>query len=108
MIQTEPSRVVLVTAPDPETARRLGRQVLEARLVACVNLVPGIESHYWWQGRLESAQEVLMVMKTTLDRIPMLQEAVLAAHPYDTAAFVVLPIESGSQRYLQWIQSSVA
>lgn len=108
MIELENTRVVLVTAPDPETARRIARQVLEARLVACVNLVPGVESHYWWQGRLESAQEILMVMKTTVDRIPMLQDAVLAAHPYDTAAFVVLPIESGSQRYLEWIQSSVA
>ncbi len=108
MIELENPRVVLVTAPDPETARRIARQVLEARLVACANLVPGIESHYWWQGRLESGQEVLMVMKTTAGRIPALKEAVLAAHPYDTAAFVVLPIESGSERYLDWIRSSVA
>ncbi len=108
MIELENTRVVLVTAPDPETARRIARQVLEARLVACVNLVPGVESHYWWQGRLESGQEVLMVMKTTAGRIPALKEAVLSAHPYDTAAFVVLPIESGSERYLDWIRSSVA
>ena len=108
MIELENPRVVLVTAPDPETARRIARQVLEARLVACANLVPGIESHYWWQGRIESGQEVLMVMKTTAGRIPALKEAVLAAHPYDTAAFVVLPIESGSERYLDWIRSSVA
>lgn len=108
MSDPEPSRVVLVTAPDIETARRITRQVLESRLVACVNLVPGVESHYWWQGRLESGQEVLMVMKTTEGRITSLKEAVLAAHPYDTAAFVVLPIESGSQRYLDWIRASVA
>jgi periplasmic divalent cation tolerance protein len=108
MIEPEDTRVVLVTAPDAETARRIARQVLESRLVACVNLVPGIESHYWWQGRLESGQEVLMVMKTTAGRIPELKDAVIAAHPYDTAAFVVLPIESGSGRYLDWIRSSVA
>ena len=107
MIEEEPCRVVLVTAPDSETARRIARQVLEARLVACVNLVPGIESHYWWQGRLESGLEVLMVMKTTSGRISPLKEAVLEAHPYDTAAFVVLPIESGSERYLDWIRTSV-
>lgn len=104
----ETPRVVLVTAPDPETARRIARQILESRLVACVNLVPGIESHYWWQGRIESGPEVLMVMKTTAGRIGDLKDAVLAAHPYDTAAFVVLPIESGSARYLDWIRASVA
>ena len=108
MIEAESPRVVLVTAPDAETARRIARQVLESRLVACVNLVPGIESHYWWQGRIESGQEVLMVMKTTTGRISELKDAVLAAHPYDTAAFVVLPIESGSARYLDWIRASVA
>ena len=108
MSESESPRVVLVTAPDPETARRIARQVLEARLVACVNLVPSIESHYWWQGRIESAQEVLMIMKTIAGRIADLQDAVLAAHPYDTAAFVVLPIESGSDRYLDWIRASVS
>ena len=108
MIEPENTRVVLVTAPDAETARRIARQVLESRLVACVNLVPGIESHYWWQGRIESGQEVLMVMKTTAGRISELKDAVLAAHPYDTAAFVVLPIESGSARYLDWIRASVS
>lgn len=108
MIEPENTRVVLVTAPDAETARRIARQVLESRLVACVNLVPGIESHYWWQGRIESGQEVLMVMKTTTGRIAELKDAVLAAHPYDTAAFVVLPIESGSARYLDWIRASVS
>lgn len=108
MIEPESCRVVLVTAPEVETARRIALQVLGSQLVACVNLVPGIESHYWWQGRLESGQEVLMVMKTTAGRIPALKEAVLAAHPYDTAAFVVLPIESGSERYLDWIRASVA
>lgn len=108
MSESESPRVVLVTAPDPEIARRIARQVLEARLVACVNLVPSIESHYWWQGRIESAQEVLMIMKTTTERLGDLKAAVLAAHPYDTAAFVVLPIESGSDRYLDWIRASVS
>lgn len=100
-------RVVLVTAPDLETARRLARAALEARLIACANLVPQIESHYWWQGKLESGSEVLMVMKTIPSRLPALEKLILAQHPYDTAEFVVLPLQAGSRRYLDWIAASV-
>lgn len=99
--------LILVTAPNRPTARRLARAVLEARLAACANLVPGIESHYWWQGRLERAGEVLILFKTTGDKVPALQKAILAAHPYDTPEFVVLALNSGSKRYLAWIGESV-
>ena len=100
-------RLILVTAPDLETARKLSRAALERRLVACANLVPAIESHYWWQGRIESGTEVLVLLKTTDERVSALQHLVLEQHPYDTAAFVVLPLEAGSPRYLAWIMDSV-
>ena len=61
--------VVLVTAPDVKTARKLARAALEARLIACANLIPRIESHYWWRGKIEASAEVLMVMKTTTARL---------------------------------------
>ena len=100
-------RIALVTAPDLAVARQLARGILENRLAACVNLVPGVESHYWWEGELCCETEVLMVLKTTGDKLAALEAWVLAEHPYDTPEFVVLPIESGSARYLEWITASV-
>jgi periplasmic divalent cation tolerance protein len=99
--------VVLVTAPDLKTARKLARAALEARLIACANLIPKIESHYWWQGQLESGAEVLLVLKTTTARIAALEKLIVAKHPYDTPEFLVLPISRGNKRYLEWMEQSV-
>ena len=100
--------VALVTAPDLKVARKLARAALAARLVACVNLMPRIESHYWWQGKLECSTEVLLVMKTTTTRLAALEELVVAKHPYDTPEVIVLSINRGNQRYLAWLEDSVA
>jgi len=100
--------VALVTAPDIKVARKLARAALAARLVACVNLMPRIESHYWWQGKLECSTEVLLVMKTTTTRLAALEELIVAKHPYDTPEFIVLPINRGNKRYLAWLEDSVA
>jgi len=99
--------VVLVTAPDSKVARRLAKAALKARLIACANLIPRIESRYRWQGRIESGIEVLMVLKTTADRLAALEKLVLAKHPYDTPEFVVLPVNRGNKRYLNWLETSV-
>ena len=103
----KPFAVVLVTAPDLKVARRLARGALRSRLVACANLIPKIESHYWWQGRVESGAEVLLLFKTTKARLAVLEKFILAGHPYDTPEFVVLPLTSGARRYLDWIAASV-
>ena len=98
--------IVLVTAPDLKTARRLAQAALKAKLVACANLIPKIESHYWWQGKLERGNEALMILKTTRRNLPELEKLVVALHPYDTAEFVVLPVSRGSRRYLDWWNQS--
>jgi len=98
--------IVLVTAPDLKTARALARAALDARLVACANLVPKLESHYWWQGKLERSNEVLILFKTTKVKLGALEKLVLASHPYDTPEFIALPIDSGTPRYLDWLTSS--
>ncbi|MFM7102960.1 MAG: divalent-cation tolerance protein CutA [Verrucomicrobiota bacterium] len=95
--------VVTVTAPDPDTARRLARGALEDRLAACVQILPGLESHYWWKGRLESASEVLLCFKTTPARVRPLEARVRQLHPYDTPEFLVLPVAAGLARYLDWM-----
>jgi periplasmic divalent cation tolerance protein len=99
-------RIVLVTAPDLKTARRIARAALAARLIACANLVRGLESHYRWQGKLERSAEVMMVMKTTRGRVAALERLILAQHPYDTPEFVSLPLGGGSKKYVAWLQAS--
>jgi periplasmic divalent cation tolerance protein len=98
----------MVTAPNLKTARLLAREALQDRLVACANLIPRLESHYWWQGKLEKSAEVLVVMKTTRERLQGLEQKVLGLHPYDTPEFLVLPVDGGSRRYLDWIGASVS
>mgnify|MGYP001564373771 CR=1 FL=1 len=107
MKQSSKYWIVLVTAPDAKTARKLAKLALQARLAACANLIPRIESHYWLQGKLESSDEVLMLFKTTAKHLAALEALVLAKHPYDTPEFVAVPIARGNRRYLAWLKKSV-
>ena len=99
--------LVLVTAPDLKAARRLARAALAARLIACANLVPKVESHYWWRGKIEKGAEVLLLLKTSRAKLAALEKLILAEHPYDTPEFLVVQPERGSERYLDWLQASV-
>lgn len=99
--------IVLVTVPDLKTARGLAKAALSAKLIACANLVPKIESHYWWQGKLESSAEILLVLKTTESKLAALEKLILAKHPYDTPEFLVLPVAAGSRKYLDWLAASL-
>ena len=95
--------IALVSAPDLKTARALARAALQARLIACANLIPKIESHYWWQGKIESGTEVLLVLKTQKAKLPALEKLILAKHPYETPELLVLPLSAGNNRYLDWL-----
>ena len=99
--------VVFVTAPDLTTARKLAKAALSARLAACANLIPKIESHYWWQGKLDSSAEVLIVFKTAASCLARLEKVILKNHPYDTPEFIVLSLQGGNGRYLAWLDESV-
>src|ERR1700691_1176133 len=99
--------VVLVTTPDLKTARALAKIVLQAKLIACANLVPKIESHYWWQGKIESGAEVLLILKTTKSKLAALEKLILARHPYDTPEFLVLPLSAGNKKYLDWLAQNL-
>jgi len=103
MSVTEDFAGVLVTAPDMDLARRLAKGALEAKLAACANIVPAVESHYWWKGKLESSDEVLLIFKTRQQLLPKLERAVREIHPYDTPEFVALPLTTGSRKYLAWL-----
>jgi len=97
------ARIVLITAPDDETARRIARALVEERLAACVNLVPGLHSIYRWQGAVEEADEVLLVAKTRAARVAALAARVRALHPYALPEVLALPIADGSRAYLRWV-----
>ena len=99
--------LVLVTAPDLKTARRLAQAVVAKRLAACANIVPKIESHYWWQNKLESSAEALILFKTKQQRLSRLEATVLANHPYDTPEIIALRLDRGNDKYLRWISTSI-
>lgn len=95
--------IVLVTAPNLKTARGLAKSALSARLIACANLIPKIESHYWWREKIESSAEVLLVLKTRKAKLAALEKLVLARHPNETPEYVVLPLSAGNKNYLNWL-----
>jgi periplasmic divalent cation tolerance protein len=95
--------LVFVTAPDLKTARALSKAALKAKLIACANLIPKTESHYWWRGEIESGAEVLLVLKTQKTKLAALEKLILARHPYDTPEILVLPVGAGNKKYLGWL-----
>ncbi|HEX9398629.1 MAG TPA: divalent-cation tolerance protein CutA [Anaeromyxobacter sp.] len=95
--------VVLVTTPTPERAAEIARAVVEERLAACGNVVPGLRSIYRWKGKIEDEPEALLVLKTTRARFEALRARVLALHPYEVPEVIGLHVEAGSAAYLAWI-----
>jgi periplasmic divalent cation tolerance protein len=98
--------VVLVTAKDKKEAEKIARGLLEAKLIACANIVKGIQSLFWWQGKIDSSQEVLLVLKTKKNLFKKIIAKVRSLHSYQTPEIIALPIIAGSEDYLDWIDSS--
>lgn len=101
-----PVRVVLTTCPDEETARRIARVLVEERLAACGNVVPGLVSIYRWRGEVETAGECLLLLKTRDDLLEPLGERLAALHPYDVPELLALPVIAGADGYLRWVLES--
>lgn len=96
--------VVLCTFPDIEQARQIGAALVERQVAACVNLLPGVESIYRWEGKIERAGEVLAIIKTT--RYPELELAIRELHSYEVPEVLALPVAAGSVDYLKWVEES--
>ncbi len=103
-------RAVLVytTWPSIVEAETAGRAIVERRLAACVNILPGMVSHYWWQGALERGEEVVMILKTRATLAEMVRQAVRERHSYTTPAILVVNVEGGDPAYLAWIMAETA
>ena len=95
--------VVFSTCPDVTTAQRLGAALVEARLAACVSVVPGLLSIYRWQGAVQEDAECLLVMKTSVTRVAALTEWLRTHHPYELPEIVAVPVTAGAQNYLHWV-----
>ena len=100
--------VVLNTCPDMVSAEKIARTLLERKLAACINVLPGIKSFYTWQGALENAQEHMLIIKAPTDTYPALEQAILELHPYELPEIIAVPISAGLSGYLTWITQSTA
>lgn len=105
---TNESYVVFNTCPDADCAARIARAVVEQRLAACANILPGLRSIYTWQGAVEDAEEHLLIIKTTARAYPALQQAIAELHPYELPEIIAVPITSGLPGYLAWLDQSTA
>jgi periplasmic divalent cation tolerance protein len=100
--------VIFCTFPDKETARGVGRTLVEEGLAACVNVLPGVESIYRWKGVVETGGEVMAIIKSTVWRYQMLEARLLALHPYEMPEVLGIKVEVGSVEYLRWVESGGA
>lgn len=99
--------VVFITAPTEEESKRLADRLVEAKLAACVQILPQMESVYRWEGKVERQPEHLLIVKTTSERFEELEREVRAMHSYDTPEIVSFPLTKSSPDYLRWLQESV-
>ena len=95
--------IVFVTHPDMEKAKELSTILVEEHLAACVNILPGIESIYLWDGKVETGKEFLLLIKTSAEKLPSLEKRVLDLHPYSTPEFVAIPASYVTEKYMAWV-----
>ena len=95
--------VVYITAPQGVKAKQLVESILKYRLAACINLIPHVQSRYWWEGKLDSAKEALLIIKTRRSHVKKLMHFVMRIHPYTVPEIIALPIIDGHKPYLQWL-----
>jgi periplasmic divalent cation tolerance protein len=108
MVTGKQTRIVLVTCSSTREARKIATHVVAERLAACVNILPGpVQSIYRWRGKAENAREILMVIKTTANRLAELEKAIASLHSYEVSEFIVVPVSAGSRKYLDWVNESV-
>jgi len=99
--------VVLVTAPSDDVAKEIGRRLVDERLAACVNVVPGVTSIFWWEGTQQEVSESLLLIKTRPARYADLERRVLDLHPYSVPEVLAVPVQAGAAAYLRWVRDSV-
>ena len=97
--------VVFITVKEPEEAQKIAKALLKRRQAACVNIVPEVNSHFWWKDKLDTAKESLLIAKTKESLLPDIIKSVRKIHSYSIPEIIALPIVGGSRDYLEWIDS---
>ena len=100
--------LVISTLPDRASAEKLAHVLIEQQLAACVNILPGVTSVYRWQDKVESANETMVLIKTTMARYPALEAAIKAQHPYELPEIVAVPLNAGLPAYLEWVNTETS
>jgi len=100
--------VILVTASAEEEAHRIAELLLEQRKAACINIIPKVDSLFWWQGTLDSARESLLIIKTAASLLPEIVNLIKEAHSYEVPEVIALPIIGGNEDYLKWVEGEVS
>src|ERR1039458_4992649 len=98
--------IILVTAKDRKEAEQIAKGLLEAKLIACANIIEGVQSFFWWQGKIDSSKEVLLILKTKKNLFKKVSVKVKSLHSYQTPEIISLPLSAGSKDYLEWINFS--
>ena len=96
------------TFPDAETAQRVSQILLEEKLVACTNLLPAMQSQYWWEGKIERSQECVLILKSQSSLHNRLEKRFLELHPFDTPCFLKINVSDGNIKYLNWLKDSLS
>jgi len=99
--------VVFVTAANAKEAQKIADKLIRGRLAACVNIVTNVKSLFWWDGRLDSAQEALLVIKSARSKFSAIVKAVKSVHSYEVPEIIALPVVAGEKKYLRWIDASL-
>jgi periplasmic divalent cation tolerance protein len=99
--------LVLVTTPNRRTSEKISKGLVDSRLAACVNILPGVQSRYRWKGKVETGSEELLLIKTNAARLSRLTQWVEENHPYEVCEVLALRVEKGSENYLAWIEKSL-
>jgi len=102
-----PYRLILCTCPNTQVAEQLATSLVEQRLAACINIVPGLTSIYRWQGKLEKGTEVLLLIKSTREHYSAVESAIRQQHPYELPEIIAVTLDEGSPDYLRWITTSL-
>lgn len=99
--------IVFITTPNKKEAYKISKILLDKRIIACANIIGGVDSHFWWKGKKERARECLLIAKTTKALLKKLIKAVLSMHSYNVPEIIAMPIIGGHAPYLEWIHSTV-
>jgi len=98
------ARIAMTTVANAEEGERLGRILVEERLAACATVIPAVRSVYWWKGQVETAAEALVMLKTVVEKVGLLEARLKELHGYETPEFISIAVEGGSEAYMRWLE----